>query len=188
MSNGAIDISRGLRLYKAKDEETQEWVKGYLWRGAGNVGFIHPYNEGFSFDVEPVEGQEHGRIRTKNYVESIDVNTLCEQVKDINLSADSLWTNDIVEGIFYYCSPIRGVVGFNNGSYGIYWMRGSVLEFTPFSNMCNVCITKVGNIIDNPELVVPELIYAFGLEDMHYDYLQSLKTKNYDKDKENGKG
>lgn len=178
MSTGVIDTSYGFRLYKAKDEETGEWVKGYLWRGSSRVGFMHPYNLGYSFDTEPVEGQEHGRIRSKNYVKSIYVTTLCEEVKDIDLSRDNLWTNDIVDGIFYSCQPIHGVVGFKNGSYGIFWVRGNVLEFTPFSNMCNVSINRVGNIFDNPELVPVELIYAFGLQELHYDYIKSLGVDN----------
>lgn len=174
MSTGVIDTSYGFRLYKAKDAETGEWIKGYLWRGSDNVGFIHPHNIGYSFDVEPTEGQEHGRIRSNNYVKSVDLTTLCEEVKAIDLSRDSLWTNDIVDGLFYFCQPIHGVVGFENGSYGILWVRGHVLKFTPFSNMCNVSINKVGNIFDNPELVPVELIYAFGLQEFHYDYIKSL--------------
>lgn len=42
--------------------------------------------------------------------------------------------------------------------------------------MCNVSITKVGNIFDNPELVPVELIYAFGLQELHYDYIKSLEV------------
>lgn len=60
---------------------------------------------------------------------------------------------DIVTGLFKFGMPIKAVVTFKDGSFGLTWYRGEVSTFNAFPCMCNVEYEVIGNIHDNPELL-----------------------------------
>lgn len=64
-----------------------------------------------------------------------------------------IFEGDVVTGLLLYALPINGRVGFRDGAFGLYWMRGNHEEFTPFTSMCHVEHEIIGNIHDNPELL-----------------------------------
>ena len=65
-----------------------------------------------------------------------------------------MYEGDIIHGASHWLERyVPAVVTFRNGSFGLLWYRGEVEEFNPFTSMCNVEYTVVGNIYDNPELM-----------------------------------
>lgn len=146
-----------LRLYKAKDKFSNEWVTGYLWRGVDSA-FIHPHMLGYSFSVESTRNEQPERILSKNYVKSVNVQTISEQVGYIGNCSDSLYTNDLVQGVIYNNQEVTGVVDFDLGAYGIRWVYNEEVKFTPFISIPNIPIKKLGNIFDNPELVTSDVL------------------------------
>ena len=65
-----------------------------------------------------------------------------------------MYEGDIIHGAAHWLERyVPAVVTFRNGSFGLLWYRGEVEEFNPFTSMCNVEYTVVGNIYDNPELM-----------------------------------
>lgn len=49
-----------------------------------------------------------------------------------------MYTGDTVKGLFLWGKEILSTVAFENGSFGLKWMRGDIEEFYPFTSMCNV--------------------------------------------------
>lgn len=64
-----------------------------------------------------------------------------------------IFEEDIVKGLFLFCMEVNGVCEFRNGSYGLRWERGSAVEFSAFTSICNIKFEVIGNIFDNPELL-----------------------------------
>lgn len=67
-----------------------------------------------------------------------------------------MFEGDIVTAILYHSMPVYSVVTFRDGAFGLEWKRGGVKVFNPFTSLCNVVYEVVGNIYDNPELLVDE--------------------------------
>ena len=64
-----------------------------------------------------------------------------------------IFEGDIVTGLFKFGMPIKAVVTFKDGSFGLTWYRGEVSTFNAFPCMCNVEYEVIGNIHDNTELI-----------------------------------
>ncbi len=67
-----------------------------------------------------------------------------------------IFEGDIVNGLFLYAMPIKGVCAFHEGAFGLEWDRAGYKEFTPFTSTCNVDYVVLGNIHDNPGLMEGE--------------------------------
>ena len=63
-----------------------------------------------------------------------------------------IFEGDVVKGMFRFGSPVKAVVKFQDGAFGLAWFRGSV-QFDAFTSICNVEYEIIGNIHDNPELL-----------------------------------
>ena len=65
-----------------------------------------------------------------------------------------IFEGDILTGLFLHSMPVNGVVAFRDGSFGLLWKRMGTETFTSFTSMCNVEYEIIGNIYDNPELLL----------------------------------
>lgn len=78
----------------------------------------------------------------------------CTGLHDTN--GKSIFEGDIVNGLILHNLPIRAVVAFKDGAFGLDWQRGTVRVFTAFTSFCNTVFTVIGNIHDNPDLLERE--------------------------------
>jgi uncharacterized phage protein (TIGR01671 family) len=68
-----------------------------------------------------------------------------------------IFEGDIVTGLFLFALPVKAVVTFQDGAFGLEWYRGGDLRaFNAFTSICNVEYEVIGNIHDNPELLKNE--------------------------------
>ena len=65
-----------------------------------------------------------------------------------------IFEGDIVTGLFSFGMEIKAVVVFQDGAFGLKWIRGGAEQFSAFTSICNVEFEVIGNIHDNPELLV----------------------------------
>ena len=64
-----------------------------------------------------------------------------------------IFEGDIVTGLFSFGMEIKAVVVFQDGAFGLQWIRGGAEQFSAFTSICNVEFEVIGNIHDNPELL-----------------------------------
>lgn len=64
-----------------------------------------------------------------------------------------IFEGDIVTGLFLFGMPIKAVVVFKDGSFGLGWSRGGTNTFNAFTSLCNVEYEVIGNVFDNPDLI-----------------------------------
>lgn len=67
-----------------------------------------------------------------------------------------IFEGDIVMGLFLHSSPVKSVVSFQDGAFGLLWERAGVETFWAFTSICNVEYEVIGNIHDNPDLLKGE--------------------------------
>ena len=65
-----------------------------------------------------------------------------------------MFEGDIVNGLFLFGLTVEAVVVFRDGAFGLEWRRGKVSTFNAFTSICNVAFEVIGNIHDNPELLL----------------------------------
>ena len=126
-------------LFKAKTIKSGKWVEGLLWKKKykSNVIFISCFPE----------EDDHEEVYR------IDANTICQYTGLTDKNGNKIWENDIVKGLFYHGLEVKAVVVFLYGSFGLKWNRGDVVEFSPFTSICNCEYEIIGNIFDNHELL-----------------------------------
>jgi uncharacterized phage protein (TIGR01671 family) len=127
-------------LFRGKRKDNGEWVEGLLWKKKYNTDklFISCFpdkddNEDV-FVIRPKTVGQYTGLTDKNNVK--------------------MFEGDIVTGLFLHSMPVNGVVAFRDGSFGLLWDRAGAETFTPFTSMCNVEYEVIGNIHDNPELLL----------------------------------
>lgn len=64
-----------------------------------------------------------------------------------------IFEGDIVTGLFAFGMEVKAVVVFQDGAFGLQWIRGGAEQFSAFTSICNVEYEAIGNIHDNPELL-----------------------------------
>ena len=124
-------------LFKGKRIDNGEWIEGgYCQSSAGKTYIV---------GVSPKRG----------YIGGLEVfpETICQCTGLKDKNGNKIWENDIVKGLFYHELEVKAVVAFLYGSFGLKWNRGDVVEFSPFTSICNCKYEIIGNIFDNPELL-----------------------------------
>ena len=72
-------------------------------------------------------------------------------------NGNRIFEGDIVTGLFLFSLPVKAVVTFQDGAFGLDWYRGGDLRaYNAFTSICNVEYEVIGNIHDNPELLKNE--------------------------------
>lgn len=122
-------------IFRGKSVDSGEWINGsYINLNVG-ADFIcqgRSFNSTIPIKIEVVSetvGQYSG-VDDKNGV--------------------PMYEGDIVKGAIHWLERyVLAWVGFQDGSFGLFWKRGGVVEFNPFTSLCNVTYEVVGNIYDN---------------------------------------
>ena len=123
-------------LFRGKRIDNGEWVFGHFYESKGNGKNVHRIYNGNIFRHDTVCPETVGQ-----YTGLTDKN------------GEKIFEGDIVNGLFLFERPIKAVVTFQDGAFGLRWPRGSVIEFSAFTSLCNVEYEVIGNIHDNPELL-----------------------------------
>lgn len=128
-------------LFRGKTTLDNEWVIGAgVYKSEGNTWII-------TDDVTKTENRGTGS-------DAINPETVGQYTGLTDENGIEMYEGDIVYGAAHWLERyVPAVVTFRNGSFGLLWYRGEVEEFNPFTSMCNVEYTVVGNIYDNPELL-----------------------------------
>ena len=122
-------------LFRGKQIDNGEWVEGVYF----------PENETYPSTIFRGKGNSVGR-----YVLS---KTVGQYTGLTDKNGKKIFEGDIVKGLFLFGMEIYSEVSFRDGSFGLKWYRGDVLEFNAFTSICNVVYEVVGNVYDNPELL-----------------------------------
>lgn len=122
-------------LFRGKSLSEKSWTYGDLLRVRRDVVSIvtKDYNELASWHVEPETVGQYSGLKDKN--------------------EEMMFEGDIVSGLFVFGMSVKGVVGFEGGSFGVRWSRGDAIHFTPFTSTCNITWEVIGNVHDNPEVM-----------------------------------
>lgn len=129
-------------LFRGKRLDNGEWIEG--WYGKKSFG-AWPLRDA----ITPCADAENGHL----HYEEIDPATLGQFTGLTDKNGTRIFEGDVVTGLFLFSDPVNGQIGFQDGAFGLYWMRGGWKEFTPITSMCNVTYEIIGNIHDNPELM-----------------------------------
>ena len=126
-------------LFRAKRKDDKQWVYGSLVADE----YIMDYQQAKNFDIGGwFEGQMHEVIpdTVGQYININDENRI------------KIFKDDIVEFTYFNCL-YRAVVRFHKGCFELYW-KGSMGESHSQHIRFAEHIKVIGNIIDNPELLV----------------------------------
>lgn len=97
---------------------------------------------------------ERREPKQKHYsTPTVDADTIGQYSGLKDHEGTMMYEGDIVTGLFIFGMTVKGVVDFDNGSFGVRWWRGDVLSFTPFSSTTNITWKVIGNVHDNPEVM-----------------------------------
>ncbi len=83
----------------------------------------------------------------------VDPETVGQYTGLTDKNGKRIFEGDIVNGLFLFERPVQAVVTFQDGAFGLRWSRGSVIEFSAFTSVCNVEYEVIGNSHDSPELL-----------------------------------
>ena len=84
--------------------------------------------------IEPRTGYGVSFDRDVNggYIYEVDPKTVGQFAGMTDKNGTKIFEGDKVRGLFHFGMPIVGECSFQNGAFGLRWMRGEVEEFTPF--------------------------------------------------------
>jgi uncharacterized phage protein (TIGR01671 family) len=123
-------------LFRGKRTEDGEWMCGNLtiWS-----------DKSASIDKEPTEASP---------LYAVVPETVGQYTGLTDKNGKQIFEGDIVTGLFLFALPVKAVVTFQDGAFGLEWYRGGDLRaFNAFTSVCNVEYEVIGNIHDNPELL-----------------------------------
>jgi hypothetical protein len=144
-------------LFRGKCVQTDEWIKGSLIIDENNryyIGRAVTPKVPVSFGVMP--SRQNGKTRER-FIGIGFVMVYPETVGEFTGLTDKngkpVFEGDIVKGLFLHMRSVNGVVIFQDGAFGLEWMRGDIHEYTPFTSMWDVKYEIIGNVHDNPGLL-----------------------------------
>lgn len=116
--------------FRAKSADNQNWVFGF-YTEEGDAGYI----------IDPKKYWMKTRVLKTTRGQYIGVD---------DKNGVEIYEGDIIDGAIWWLERMKpAIVMFRDGSFGLFWWRGSVGEFTPFTSMVKVEYEVVGNIYDN---------------------------------------
>lgn len=118
-------------IFRGKTLEKGEWVEGfyshspsgnhYITRTSG-TGCAHPCK------VDPSTVGQYTGVKEKN--------------------GKKIFEFDTLKGLYLFGMEVKGTVFFEDGAFGVGWMRGDAKMFSPFTSVCNVSWEVIGNVCD----------------------------------------
>lgn len=127
-------------LFKAKRTDNGKWVEGWYCEYPFSRWPLKPC---IIPSVEAKDG-EHKHIE-------VDHETVCQYTGLTDKNGVKIWEGDKLQGWFDYYKNTECYASFQDGAFGIVWMRGKIKEFTAFTSICNVVFEVVGNIYDQED-------------------------------------
>lgn len=73
-----------------------------------------------------------GRSKIWKLAEIIEEESVCQWTGLKDKNGTMIFEGDKVRGLFLFGMHIIGVCDFQDGAFGLKWMRGDIEEFTPF--------------------------------------------------------
>ena len=128
-------------LFRGKRVDDGEWIYGH---------YVHQYGSDMIYLPDGVD-HEYGF----DYYH-IDTETVGQFTGLQDDNGKRIFEGDIVDGLILHNLPIRAVVSFQDGAFGLDWQRGEVRVFTAFTSYCNTVFKVIGNIHDTPDLLKGE--------------------------------
>ena len=123
-------------VFRGKKISNGEWVKGLLWKKKYNYDKLF-----ISCFPDEDDNEEVFVVLPKTVGQYSGVN---------DKNGTPMYEGDIIKGAVHWLERYKlAWVGFKDGSFGLFWKRGDVIEFNPFTSLCNVTYEVVGNIFDN---------------------------------------
>lgn len=126
-------------LFRGKRAGGGEWVFG---------SYIYAHKWGFDGSDGHLICNVYATARTQ-----VNPQTVGQFTGRTDSNGIQIFEGDIVDGLILHNMPIRAVVAFQEGAFGLDWQRGEVRVFTAFTSYCNTVFKVIGNIHDNPELL-----------------------------------
>ncbi len=143
-------------LFRGKCKDTGKWYKGqYIHLHKTTYCFKEDYERDKDNDIHQIVFEEMMDWGLPNRHLRVDVipETIGQYTGLTDKNGVQICEGDIVTGLFRFGMPIKAVVTFKDGSFGLTWHRGEVKTFNAFPCICNVKYEVIGNIHDNPELL-----------------------------------
>lgn len=129
--------------FRGERKDNGKWIEGYYFKK------LNPHTE----DGFPLY---HGITDLPPFGAEVFPETVGQFTGLQDENGKRIFEGDIVDGIILHNMPIRAVVAFQEGAFGLDWQRGEVRVFTAFTSYCNTVFTVIGNIHDNPDLLKGE--------------------------------
>ena len=131
-------------------------MKKRLFRGKDRTGIL---NKDWLYGMLDSLDEDFPRIIYKDrwgnrIIADVDKESVGQFTGLTDKSIKDIFEGDILTGLFLHSMPVNGVVAFRDGSFGLLWKRMGTEMFTAFTSMCNVEYEIIGNIYDNPELLL----------------------------------
>lgn len=137
-------------LFKAKRVDNREWVQGsYLYDYGRNIHYI--------FANENVCPNYINDCRKEFFLQGyeVDPSTICQCLGCEDKNENFIWENDIVRGKMHGNYGYRKLVGVVQYYIDAFKVNIEPNSFSVYKNIPDTC-EVIGNIFDNPELVVNE--------------------------------
>lgn len=131
-------------------------MKKRLFRGKDRTGIL---NKDWLYGMLDSLDEDFPRIIYKDkwgnrIIADVDKESVGQFTGLTDKNKKDIFEGDILTGLFLHSMPVNGVVAFRDGSFGLLWKRMGTEAFTAFTSMCNVEYEIIGNIYDNPELLL----------------------------------
>ena len=132
-------------------------MREILFRAKDN-GVLNGIWQYGSLDISNPDAPEINSIDRHNNKMRIPVliKTVGQYTGLTDKNGKKIFEGDIVMGLFLHSCPVKSVVSFQDGAFGLLWERAGVETFWAFTSICNVEYEVIGNIHDNPELLEGE--------------------------------
>lgn len=136
-------------IFRGKRVDNGEWVEGYYFKAKRHWNDIGVHEDWIADGA--IQNGGWCNVVSKH---AVIPTSISEFTGLTDKNGKRIFEGDIIHGVAHWLERyVPAVVTFRNGSFGLLWYRGEVEEFNPFTSMCNVEYTVVGNIYDNPELM-----------------------------------